>query len=139
MLKQAKKLVAVSATSTSMTDKKMEEELEWISCIRYLVTFKSQTKTLLDWENKVNAMSQPFVQQLDLKIYKTNVRALKINGITLETYGMVVSTFSVSDKDRKEKFFEESFLLVDIKPDIVFGMLFLTMNNTDINFQARDL
>ncbi len=52
---------------------------------------------------------------------------------------MVVSTFSVSDKDERERFFEESFLLTDVKPDIVLGMPFLTMSNADVNFQARDL
>ncbi len=52
---------------------------------------------------------------------------------------MVVSAFFVSDKDGRERFFEESFLLADIKSDIVLGMSFLTMNNIDVNFQARDL
>ncbi len=52
---------------------------------------------------------------------------------------MVVSTFSVSDKDGRERFFEESFLLADVRPDIVLGMPFLTMSNADIDFQARDL
>ncbi len=52
---------------------------------------------------------------------------------------MVVSTFSVSDKDRRERFFEESFLLADVRPDIVLGMPFLNVSNADIDFQARDL
>ena len=43
------------------------------------------------------------------------------------------------DKDGKEKFFEESFLLADVKPDIVLRMPFLIMINADVNFQARDL
>ena len=37
---------------------------------------------------------------------------------------MVVSIFSVSDKDGRERFFEESFLLADVKLEIVFEMLF---------------
>ncbi len=45
----------------------------------------------------------------------------------------------MSDKDGKERFFEESFLLADVKPDIVLGMSFLIMSNADVNFQARDL
>ncbi len=45
----------------------------------------------------------------------------------------------MSDKDARERFFEESFLLADVKPDIVFGMPFLTMSNADVNFQAQDL
>ncbi len=89
-----------------MTDKKTEE-LERVPCIRYPVTFKDQTNALLDSGIERNAMSQAFAQQLGLKIRKTNVGAQKIDGTTLETYEMVVSTFSVSDKDGKERFFEE--------------------------------
>ncbi len=52
---------------------------------------------------------------------------------------MIVSTFSMSDKDDRERFFEENFLLADVKLDIGFGIPFLTMSNIDIDFQARDL
>ncbi len=62
MSRQAKKLVAVSATFTSITDKKTEEILEGVPCIRYSVTFKEQTEALLDSGSKVNAMSQDFAQ-----------------------------------------------------------------------------
>ncbi len=51
----------------------------------------------------------------------------------------MVSTFSVSDKDGRERFFEENFLLADVKPDIVLGMPFLIMSNANVDFQARDL
>ena len=40
----------------------------------------------------------------------------------------------MSDKDNKEKFFEESFLLTDVKSDIVLGISFLTMSNADVDF-----
>ncbi len=53
----AKKLVAVFATSMSMTDKKTEEELERVPCVRYPITFKDQTKALLDSGSEVNVMS----------------------------------------------------------------------------------
>ena len=72
---KVKKLVAVLATSTSMTNKKTEEELERVSCIQYLVTFKDQTEALLNSGSKVNAMNPVFASQLGLKIWKINVRA----------------------------------------------------------------
>ncbi len=122
-----------------MTDKKMVEELEWIPCIWYPVTFKDQTEALLDSESEVNIISQAFAHQLGLKICKTNVGAQKIDGTTLETYGIVVSTFSVSDKDGRERFFEESFVLADVKPDRMLGMPFLTISNVVVDFQAWDL
>ena len=84
-------------------------------------------------------MNLAFASQLGLKIGKTNVRAQKIDGTTLKTYGIVVSTFSMLDKDGREKFFEKNFLLADAKPNTVFEMLFLTMSNTDVDFQAWDL
>ncbi len=52
---------------------------------------------------------------------------------------MIVSTFSVWDKDVKERFFEESFLLANVRADIVLGMPFLIMGNADVDFQAWDL
>ncbi len=52
---------------------------------------------------------------------------------------MVISIFSMLDKNGREKFFEKNFLLANIKPDIVIGILFLFLSNADINFQARDL
>ncbi len=55
-----------------MTDKKTEE-LEQIPCIRYPVTFKDQTKAMLDSGSEVNTMSLAFAQLLGLKIRKTNV------------------------------------------------------------------
>lgn len=127
--------MAVSAASTLMTEKKTEEkeELERILYVQYSVSFKNQTKTLLNSGNKVNVISQAFASQLGLKIWKTNVRAQRIDSTTLETYGIVVSTFSVLDKDDRERFFEENFLFANVKLDIVLGMSFLTINNADID------
>ncbi len=49
---------------------------------------------------------------------------------------MVVFIFSMSDKNSKERLFGEIFLLADVKPNIFFEMLFLTISNIDIGFQA---
>ncbi len=42
---------------------------------------------------------------------------------------MIASTFFILDKDGREMFFKESFLLTNVKPDVVLGMLFLTISN----------
>ena len=79
-------------------------------------------------------MSRVFTHQLGFAIWKTNVEAQKIDGTTLETYEMIVSTFFVLDKDDRERFFEESFLLANVKPEIFLEMPFLTMSNVEIDF-----
>ena len=45
----------------------------------------------------------------------------------------------MSNKDKREKIFEKSFLLTDINPNVVLGIPFFTMSNTDVDFQARNL
>ncbi len=57
----------------------------------------------------------------------------------METHKIVVSTFSMLDKDGRKRFFKESFLLANVKSDIVIEMIFLTISNAAVNFQARDL
>ena len=52
---------------------------------------------------------------------------------------MVVFTLSKLDKDDKERFFEKNFLLANIKLNTMLRMLFVTMSNADIDFQAWDL
>ncbi len=52
---------------------------------------------------------------------------------------MIVFTFSILDKDIRERFFKESFLLADVKPDVVLRILFITMNNADVDFETREL
>ncbi len=47
---------------------------------------------------------------------------------------MVVAIFFVLDKDGRERFFEEGFLLADVKPDVALEMLFLTISNADVDF-----
>lgn len=46
----------------------------------------------------------------------------KIEGSRLETFEMVIASFGVDDKHRKPRFFEETFLLVEISRDIAFGL-----------------
>ena len=84
-------------------------------------------------------MTLAFTSKLGLRIWKTNVGAQKIDDGTLKTYEMVVSTFFLSDKDSRERFFEKSFLLANVKLGKMLTMPFLTINNADVDFQARIL
>lgn len=44
-----------------------------------------------------------------------NVETHKTDGITLETHKIVISIFSILDKNDKKKFFKKSFLLANVK------------------------
>ncbi len=49
---------------------------------------------------------------------------------------MVVSIFFMLDKNSRERFFEESLILADIKSDVILGIPFPTISNVDVDFQA---
>ena len=69
----------------------------------------------------------------------TNICTQKIDGTILETFGMVIAAFSVTDQANRLMFFEKIFLVINVSPDVVFGMPYLILNNEDIDFWKREL
>lgn len=48
---------------------------------------------LLNSSNKVKAMSSGYTEKLGFKIWKTNIEAKKIDGHTLEIFGIIIPDF----------------------------------------------
>lgn len=69
-------------------------------------------------------MSLAFALQLGLKIQKTNMKARKIDGTILEIYEIVVFTLFILNKDSQIRFSKQSFLLSNIKLEMVFVMFY---------------
>ena len=84
-------------------------------------------------------MHPAFTERLGLVVQTTNVGTKKIDGTTLETYGMVVAAFSVTDQADRVRFFEEIFLVANVSPDVVLGMLFFTLSGANVDFPKREL
>ena len=84
-------------------------------------------------------MTPAYVSKLGLRAHHTNIGAQKINSSTFKTFTMVLASFQMEDKLRKARFFQETFLLADISREVVLSMLFLILNNTDIQFAEKKL
>ena len=52
---------------------------------------------------------------------------------------MVVAIFSVTDQANRVRFFKETFLVVNVSPDVVLRMPFLTLSGANVNFPKREL
>ena len=52
-----------------------------------------EVRALIDLQSEVNAMAPAYAKKLDLRVRKTDVEAQKIDGSTLETYGIVIAGF----------------------------------------------
>ena len=130
-------------TSTSTTSARKEAlTLERVPYIYYLVWFKkdkTQVQALINLGSEVNAIHPTFVKELGFPIRPTNVRAQKIDGTMLDTYGMVVAAFLVTKKTNRVRFFEETFLVANVSPKVVFGMPFLTLSDADVDFLDWEL
>ncbi len=84
-------------------------------------------------------MTPAYVTELGLTTQKTSVGAQKINGSSLETYGMVTAGFSLQDSQGRVRFFEEIFLLANTSIEMVLGMPFLAIINADFQFGTEEL
>ena len=69
--------------------------------------FKGYTtvQALLDSGSKVNVMTSAYMAVLGLRVCFTDVRAQKIDGSMLLTYGKVLAIFQLKDKQRRTRFF----------------------------------
>ena len=94
---------------------------------------------MIDSRNEVNAIYLFFAKQLGLSIGITDVGVQKIDGTTLDTHGMAIPAFKVVDKANRVKSFEETFLVANVSPEVVFRMLFLTLSGADVDFSIREL
>lgn len=54
-------------------------------------------------------MNLNFTKKLDFYACQTKVNIQKIDGSSLETFGMIIVFFLINDKARKPQFFEEIF------------------------------
>lgn len=128
----------VSTTSVPMTDD--SEEVVRVPCIYYPIwVLQDEVRALLNSGSKVNAMSPDYTRNLGLKIRKTSVRAQKIDGSTLETFGMVIAEFEVEDKVGRPRYFQETFLVANTKVELVLGMPFLKLSDADKSFGDETL
>ena len=159
---EAKKLVSVLATfmpATGIREKAVEttetvskdgkeskgnhlENLVQVLCIWYPITFWTKSISvsgLFDSGSEVNAIYPTFARELGLSIRTTDIWAYKIDGTTLDTYGIVIAVFSLKDKANLVRFFKETFLVTNISLEIVFGMLFLNLTRVYIDFLDWEL
>lgn len=92
-------LVIVARKKAVEDGENLRSNLAQVLCIRYLINFKKKSvAAFFDSSNKVNAVYPIFAKELDFSIRPTNVKVQKIDGITLDTYGMVVAAFLITDK-----------------------------------------
>ena len=135
---------AVDIAGTGKDSGKSEDEyqknLARILCIRYSSNFEKKFVSVpFDLSSEVNAVYLAFAKELGLSIRPTDIEVQKIDGSTLDTYGRVVAAFSVKDKANQVKFFEKTFLVANVSPEIVLGMLFLILSGADVDFLGREL
>ena len=77
------------------------QQLEYLSSIKYLVKFKkdhTEVLALINFGNEVNTITPAYAAVSGLYIYLTDVRAQKFDRSTPLTYSMVLANFQLEDK-----------------------------------------
>ena len=55
------------------------------------------------------------------------------------TFGIVIADFQIENKANRPKFFQEIFLMVDTKFEVILKMFFLKISNANISFDKKTL
>ena len=143
---EVKKLVTVLATSTPVTivkkkavgkSENLRSNLARVLYIQYSITFQKKSESvlaLLDLVSKVLTINPTFAKELALPIRPTDIGVQKIDSTTLDTLGIVVAAFFVTNKANQVRFFKETFLMANVSPEIVLGIFFLTLSSANVNF-----
>lgn len=83
-------------------------------------------------ESEINAISPAYGKKLGFQIQKTDIKARKVDGSSLNIFGIVIADFQIQNKLWKARFFQEIFLIFKTKMHIVLEIAFLTLSNADI-------
>lgn len=89
---------------------------------------------MLDFGNKVNAITPIDITKLGLRFKPINVGVQKIDSSTLEIHVITLTSFLLQDSQRRVQLFEETFLLAIASMEIVLEMPFLALSNIDVKF-----
>ena len=93
---------------TGVSKEASEVILDWVPCIHYPIQFrkdKETIRTLINSGDEVNAMTPTYAKKLGLRTQKTDVRAQKIDALSLDIFGIVIAGFQVLDKQGRTWFF----------------------------------
>ena len=125
------------------------KSLEQITYMKYLIVFQgglgqvskilNPVSAIFDLGSEVNVIHPAFIEKLGFTVQSTNIGTQKINTTILKIYRMVLVVFLMIDKANRIKFFEKTFLIVYVSPNIVFGMSFFILSDIDINFPKKEL
>ena len=84
-------------------------------------------------------MNPDYARKLGLKIWRTNIRAQKIDGSVQEIFEMVIADFQIEDKASRPRFFQKTFLVVNTKFEMILERPFLKISNADVSFGEKTL
>ena len=105
-------------------------------CIQLEMEAKGKMlKALLDSESEINLISRAMVKQLKLPPFLINEKACGIANTKLKTFGIHFLTVAVIDKNGNQRFFEEFFLKVSINEDLIFGMSWLELATSNVDWR----
>ena len=94
---------------------------------------------MIDLRSEVNTIYLIFVKQLGFSIKPIDIEVQKINDNTLNTYGIVVAAFWVTNKANQVKFCEKTFLIVNVSLEVILEIYFLSLSSANIEFLDREL
>jgi len=118
---------------------KKADKLAKARCIFIETRIEDQlVKTLLDGGSEINCISRKLVRQLGLPRSVIHEEASAL-GRKLQTFGVHFLTVQIVDKNGYSRFFEESFLEVNMQEELLLGMPWFQLANPGVDWPAKTI
>lgn len=94
------------------------------------------TQGLLDSGSEANLVSQKFIKQMNLPTPKMSntKRLITVDGRRIQTYGVHLLNFKITDKLGHTRFFKDTFLACDCENTFILGMPWLELANPNVDW-----
>lgn len=95
---------------------------------------------LLDSGSEANLVSQKFIKQMNLPTptMSNTKKLITIDGRRVQTYGVHLLNFEITDRLGRTRFFKDTFLACDCENTFVLGMPWLSLANPDIDWTTKE-
>ncbi|KAG7001976.1 hypothetical protein G7Y79_00030g065090 [Physcia stellaris] len=121
--------------------RKKFRELVIRKCVKAKVNIQGENKAwnesraVLDTGAEVNLISHAYAKKLNLRRSEAlGCDAITVGSHRLKTYGVYFVQLEVPDVKETSRFFEESFLAVDLDWDLTLGMPWIQLSRAKVNW-----
>jgi len=126
--------------------RKKFRELMIRNCVKIKINIQSEnqiwnkSRAIFDTKTKINLISQVYAKKLNFRRFEIlDCDAITIDNHRLKIYDVYFVQFEISNINNTNRFFEKSFLIVDLNWDLTLNIFWIQFSRVKINWNNDEI